>query len=115
MEAKVTISDKFMLFAGKKKAMDGRSFTKCMKDSKLIGNINEERNLQELIVILFLQNPKPKENESLLLQNSILLWAMLQPEWELQKNKLKQKFWIVLDPILLEPRYLLRFEVILGW
>jgi hypothetical protein len=37
MEAKSTLKTTFMLFSGNKKEMDGKSFNKCMKDSKLLG------------------------------------------------------------------------------
>ena len=37
METVATLKDKFNLFSGGKKEMDGKSFNKCMKDSKLLG------------------------------------------------------------------------------
>ena len=38
MEKKTpTLQDQFLLFSRKKPEMDGRSFTKAMKDSKLMG------------------------------------------------------------------------------
>jgi len=39
MEAKATLGSVFMLFSGKKPEMDGKSFNKCMKDSKLMGKV----------------------------------------------------------------------------
>ena len=37
MEAKPSLKTQFLLFTGKKPEMDGKSFNKCMKDSKLMG------------------------------------------------------------------------------